>query len=102
MSNVYDAAAAAWDHQNPYADQDFEDLCEEEQQMWVATVAAALAVLGTPGKRKRKPKLTWEQVCELREDYRWCGVSQRVLAERYGVSQNTVGEIVRGEIRRVK
>ncbi len=46
-----------------------------------------------------EPKLTWEQVNAIRRNYRWHSSTHgcKSLAERYGVSTNTVHKIVRGK-----
>ena len=39
--------------------------------------------------------LSEDQVCAIRAEYAACGVSQRVLAARFGVTQSTVSAIIR-------
>jgi uncharacterized protein YjcR len=59
-------------------------------------------------KRTKKlihePKLTWDQVNTMRTNYRWHSSTYgcRALAEKYGVSTNTVHKIIRGETWKVR
>lgn len=48
------------------------------------------------GERNSQAVLTAEQVQEIRETYARGGVSQRVLAARYGVTRGALGPILRG------
>jgi DNA-binding XRE family transcriptional regulator len=73
---------------------EFESLTSEDRFKWVKVADAVR--LERKGRGKR---LTWVQVCEIRESYKSGACTQRQLAAEYGVSQNTVGEIVRSEIR---
>jgi hypothetical protein len=49
------------------------------------------------GERAPTAKLTVAQVAEIRSRYRAGGITQRSLAELYGVDHMSIGRIVRGE-----
>lgn len=46
---------------------------------------------------KLQAKLSDSQVVELRDRYRKGGISQRAIAKVFGITQSSVGRIVRGE-----
>lgn len=50
---------------------------------------------GTPGEANGGAKLTLMQVGGIRKQYAEGGVSQRALAQQYGVSKTQIGRIVR-------
>jgi ribosome-binding protein aMBF1 (putative translation factor) len=49
------------------------------------------------GQRQGGSKLTDELVATIRSEYRRDGASQRELAERYGVSQQTLSKAIVGD-----
>lgn len=49
------------------------------------------------GARNGRAKLTEQQVAEIRKWYTRGGISQRMLADEYGVSESLVCYIIRGE-----
>ncbi|MFA5187096.1 MAG: HNH endonuclease [Patescibacteria group bacterium] len=49
------------------------------------------------GERHGLSKFTAEQVIEIRALYAAGGISQRELADRHGVCQKTIGEIINGK-----
>jgi group I intron endonuclease len=50
------------------------------------------------GENNPNAKLIWEKVREIRRRYEEEAISQQKLANEYGITQTTVGEIIRGEI----
>jgi predicted XRE-type DNA-binding protein len=95
MTSILDLAKKACEAYDPLAD--FERLSSEERSRWVAVADAV--------RYERKPinkSLTWAQVCRIRELHEQGQGTQRQIAALFGVSQNTVGEILRKEIRREK
>ena len=55
--------------------------------------------LKTPGRKSgdKLAKLTWDQVSVIRGRYGAGGVTQAALGKEFGVTQNQVSHIVRGE-----
>lgn len=49
------------------------------------------------GERVHTAKLTAQQVRDIRANYALCRVTQRELAERFGVDSSTINRIVRGK-----
>lgn len=49
------------------------------------------------GEDSSSAKLTAQQVRDIRANYALCRVTQRELGERYGVTREAVGRIVRGD-----
>lgn len=52
---------------------------------------------GSPGEQNHQAKLTASQVRAIRRRYARGGISQRALAQEYGVTQTTIGRAIRGE-----
>lgn len=48
----------------------------------------------SPGERNRNAKVTNQQAQEIREIYKAGGVTQTELADRYGLTQGNVSQIV--------
>ena len=88
-----DLAALAWDQMHPDSEQDFEDLPESERSRWQELVRL---IRESP---RRKQKVSWDQVCQIRRTADWWGASYQELAEKYNISKSTVGQIIRCEIR---
>jgi ribosome-binding protein aMBF1 (putative translation factor) len=50
------------------------------------------------GASSHRAKLTWEQVVEIRTTYdKKAGITQKVLAERFGVSDQQISRILSGK-----
>lgn len=49
------------------------------------------------GEKNPSSKVTWPIVAAIREEYTTGDITQRLLAEKYGIVQSQVGRIVRGE-----
>jgi len=49
-------------------------------------------------RNKTTTKLSVELAREIRAQYLAGGIDQRALAQRYGVTQTVIGDVVRGEI----
>lgn len=56
-----------------------------------------LALAPTRLRRDRQARLTWERVTEMRRRYAAGGVTQRQLADDYGVGFDQVSAIIRGK-----
>jgi hypothetical protein len=79
----------------------------KKRRMWVWTNPEKLKTCRWPkeqpklrGMRHPKVKLTFEQVCAIRERFAAGGITKSDLAREYGVRDGYVGCLIRGEYRK--
>jgi len=100
MTTLNDLASLAYDAYAPLSDTGYEDLSERERERWEAVARAVTnwsPVSATPdGYRARKlSDAEVKTVRRLAAD----GKRYQDIADHFGVSKSTIGQIVRWEIR---